>query len=126
MGDFNMGGRGQGVVLLISNIPEQIANVDNIFNMVGMYGDVMFVKILRNKLDCAMVQMAKPHHAQQVKQCLDHAKIGGNKLCVSFSRVDNLLNKRRETSFRGTMSTAATTGTGTIIRRPSSRRTSGL
>ena len=96
MGDFNMGGRGQGVVLLISNIPEQIANVDNIFNMVGMYGDVMFVKILRNKLDCAMVQMAKPHHAQQVKQCLDHAKIGGNKLCVSFSRVDNLLNKRLE------------------------------
>lgn len=98
--DFdNFGGRGQGggcVVLLISNIPDEIANVDNIFNMIGMYGDVMFVKILRNKRDCAMVQMAKPHHAQQVKQCLDHAKIGGNKLCVSFSRVDNLLNKRME------------------------------
>ena len=95
----NFGGRGQGgggVVLLISNIPDEIANVDNIFNMIGMYGDVMFVKILRNKRDCAMVQMAKPHHAQQVKQCLDHAKIGGNKLCVSFSRVDNLLNKRME------------------------------
>ena len=84
------------MVLLISNIPDEIANVDNIFNMIGMYGDVMFVKILRNKRDCAMVQMAKPHHAQQVKQCLDHAKIGGNKLCVSFSRVDNLLNKRME------------------------------
>ena len=95
----NYGGRGQGgggVVLLISNIPDEIANVDNIFNMIGMYGDVMFVKILRNKRDCAMVQMAKPHHAQQVKQCLDHAKIGGNKLCVSYSRVDNLLNKRME------------------------------
>lgn len=85
---------GAGVVLLVSNIPEEIANVDNIFNMVGMYGDVMFVKILRNKRDCCMVQMAKPHHAQQVKQCLDHAKVGGNKLCVSYSRVDNLLNKR--------------------------------
>lgn len=75
--------------------PQQFG-MDNIFNMIGMYGDVMFVKILRNKRDCAMVQMAKPHHAQQVKQCLDHAKIGGNKLCVSFSRVDNLLNKRME------------------------------
>merc|ERR1719410_562940 len=85
---------GAGVVLLVSNIPEEIANVDHIFNMVGMYGDVMFVKILRNKRDCCMVQMAKPHHAQQVKQCLDHAKVGGNKLCVSYSRVDNLLNKR--------------------------------
>ena len=36
--------KGAGVVLLVSNIPEEIANVDNIFNMVGMYGDVMFVK----------------------------------------------------------------------------------
>merc|ERR1711915_1164737 len=90
------GPRGQqgGLVLLVSNLPEEIANVDSVFNMCGVYGDVMFVKILRNKRDCCMVQMAKPHHAQQVKQCLDHAKVGGNKLCVSYSRVDNLLNKR--------------------------------
>ena len=38
----------------------------NIFNMVGMYGDVVAVKILRNKTDCCLVQLAKPHHAQQV------------------------------------------------------------
>ena len=101
-GGVGMGGRGQGggggggggVVLLVSNIPEQIANVDNIFNMVGMYGDVMAVKILRNKRDCCLVQLAKAHHAQQVRQFLDQAKVGGNKLCVSFSHVDNLLNKR--------------------------------
>ena len=92
-----MGGRGPGgggVVLLVSNIPEQIANADNIFNMVGMYGDVMALKILRNKRDCCLVQMAKAHHAQQVRQFLDQAKVGGNKLCVSFSHVDNLLNKK--------------------------------
>ena len=92
-----LGGRGPGgggVVLLVSNIPEQIANVDNIFNMVGMYGDVMALKILRNKRDCCLVQMAKAHHAQQVRQFLDQAKVGGNKLCVSFSHVDNLLNKK--------------------------------
>ena len=82
------------MVLLVSNIPEQIANVDNIFNMVGMYGDVMAVKILRNKRDCCLVQMAKAHHAQQARQFLDQAKVGGNKLCVSFSHVDNILNKR--------------------------------
>ena len=96
-GAVGPGGRGPGgggVVLLVSNIPEQIANVDNIFNMVGMYGDVMAVKILRNKRDCCLVQMAKAHHAQQVRQFLDQAKVGGNKLCVSFSHVDNLLNKR--------------------------------
>jgi len=87
------GPRGQqgGLVLLVSNLPEEIANVDSVFNMCGVYGDVMFVKILRNKRDCCMVQMAKPHHAQQLKQHLDHAKIGGNKLCISYSRVENLL-----------------------------------
>ena len=68
-GDMSRGGSGGPggcVVLLISNIPEELANVTNIFNMVGMYGDVVAVKILRNKTDCCMVQLAKPHHAQQV------------------------------------------------------------
>ena len=95
--DYTHGARGPqsaGLVLLVSNLPEEIANVDNIFNMIGMYGDVMFVKILRNKRDCCMVQMSKPHHAQQVKTNLDCAKVGGNKLCISYSRVENLLNKR--------------------------------
>jgi len=85
---------GGGVVLLVSNIPDEIAKVENIFNMIGMYGDVIAVKILRNKRDCCMVQMAKPHHAHQVRNYLDQAKVGGNKLCISNSRVETLLNKR--------------------------------
>ena len=67
MGRGGNGGPGGCVVLLISNIPEELANVTNIFNMVGMYGDVVAVKILRNKTDCCLVQLAKPHHAQQVR-----------------------------------------------------------
>ena len=71
MGEYPDMGRGGGgeqgcVVLLVSNLPEELANVTNIFNMVGMYGDVVAVKILRNKPDCALVQCAKPHHARQV------------------------------------------------------------
>jgi len=82
------------VVLLVSNIPEELSNTTNIFNMIGMYGDVVAVKILRNKTDCALVQLAKPHHAQQVRNFLDQAKVGGKKLCISNSRVESLLNKR--------------------------------
>lgn len=96
-GNFMMTPRGQqpgGVVLLVSNIPDQIAKVENIFNMIGMYGDVVAVKILRNKRDCCLVQLAKPHQAQQVRNYLDQAKVGGNKLCISNSRVVTLLNKR--------------------------------
>merc|ERR1719402_1695487 len=59
-----------------------------------MFGDVVFIKILRNKRDCCLVQLAKPHHALQVKSNLDQAKIGGNKICISFSRADNLNNRR--------------------------------
>jgi len=91
MGEMRMQG---GVVLLVSNLPDQVANVGAIFNMFGAYGDVVCVKILKNKRDCALVQMAKPHHAQQVRNNLDQAKIGGNKLCVSNSRVESLLTKR--------------------------------
>jgi len=38
--------------------------------------------------------MAKPHHAQNVRNYLDGAKVGGNKLCISNSRLNNLLNKK--------------------------------
>ena len=46
----------------------KVANCASVFNMLGAYGDVVCVKILRNKRDCALVQMAKPHHAQQVNK----------------------------------------------------------
>merc|ERR1719193_997243 len=93
-GEIARGHQTGGVVLLVSNIPDEIAKVENIFNMIGMYGDVIAVKILRNKRDCCLVQLAKPHHAQQVRNYLDQAKVGGNKLCISYSRVVTLLNKR--------------------------------
>ena len=87
--DMDRGGGGeQGcVVTLVSNLPEELANVTNIFNMVGMYGDVVAVKILRNKPDCDLVQCAKPHHAPQVRSNLDQAKVGGKKVCVSNLQV---------------------------------------
>lgn len=34
------------------------------FCSLGVYGDVQRVKILFNKKDNALVQMAEPHHAQ--------------------------------------------------------------
>lgn len=88
------GAGNNAVVLLISNLPDQVANLEAIFNMVGMYGDCVFIKILRNKRDCCLVQLAKPHHAQQVKNFLDQAKVSGNKICISYSRADNLNHRR--------------------------------
>jgi len=88
---------GQGLVLLVSNLPDELSDCDRIFNMLGVYGDVLCIKILRNKRDCALVHMSKPHYSLQVKNNLDQFKIGGKKLTISYSRVKNLLaNKLME------------------------------
>lgn len=87
-------GPDNGPILLVSNIPDELAQVDRIFNMLGVYGDVLCVKILFKKRDCALVHMAKPHHAAQAKQHLDQFKVGGKNLIISFSKVRNLLKDK--------------------------------
>ncbi len=62
--------------------------------MLGVYGDVLCVKILFKKRDCALVHMAKPHHAAQAKQHLDQFKVGGKNLIVSFSKLRSLLKDK--------------------------------
>ena len=80
-------GQDNGVCLLVSSIPEEIANPDCISNLFGHYGDCHKVKILHNKKDCALIQMAKPTQAATCRKYLDQVKICGKTLCVSFSRI---------------------------------------
>ena len=47
-----------GVVLLVSNMPDGPVTTDDLFTLFGVYGDVVRVKILYNKKDNALVQMA--------------------------------------------------------------------
>ena len=70
-----------------------MANPDSISNLFGHYGDVMKVKVLHNKKDCALIQMSKPHQAALCRQFLDQQKIDNNTLCVSFSRIQGNLFK---------------------------------
>ena len=83
-------GHDNGVCILVSNIPDDMANPDSISNLFGHYGDVMKVKILHNKKDCALIQMSKPHQAALCRQFLDQQKIDNNTLCVSFSRINGI------------------------------------
>ena len=80
-------GHDNGVCILVSCLPTEMANPDSISNLFGHYGDVFKVKILHNKPDCALIQMAKPHQAALCRQFLDQVKVDGNTLCVSFSRI---------------------------------------
>ncbi len=64
-----------GCVVLASSLPEALATPDRICNLFGFYGDVHRVKILHNKKDCALVQMAKPHQATMVRNYIDQIKV---------------------------------------------------
>ena len=79
-----------GPCLLVSSLPDELANPDCLCNLFGFYGDVVRVKILRNKRDCALVQLSKPHQATVCRNFLDQAKVFGKKICVSFSRMSSI------------------------------------
>ncbi|GBL93369.1 Polypyrimidine tract-binding protein 1, partial [Araneus ventricosus] len=53
---------------------------------VGVYGDVQRVKILFNKKDNALVQMAEPQQAQLALTHLDRIKVFGKPMRVAPSR----------------------------------------
>lgn len=86
----NQGAATNGPCLLVSSLPDELANPDSICNLFGIYGDVTRVKILRNKRDCALLQLSKPHQATLCRNFLDQARIGGRKICVSFSRMSSI------------------------------------
>ena len=91
MGIQNQGShQPNGPCLLVSSLPEDIASPDYLCNLFGFYGDVQRVKILRNKKDCAIIQMAKPHQASLCRNFLDQCKIDGKRICVSYSRMTSI------------------------------------
>lgn len=72
-------------VILVSNLDEQITP-DALFTLFGVYGDVHRVKILFNKKDNALIQMAEPHQAALAIAHLDKAKVAGKVIRVTQSK----------------------------------------
>jgi hypothetical protein len=63
---------GAGSVLLVNKLPiDDAVTPDALFTLFGVYGDVIRVKILWNKRDTALIQMATSQHAQVARQQLD-------------------------------------------------------
>ncbi|KAG8555596.1 hypothetical protein GDO81_017753 [Engystomops pustulosus] len=57
-------------VLLVSNLNEEMVSPQSLFTLFGVYGDVQRVKILYNKKDSALIQMADGNQSQLGKRCL--------------------------------------------------------
>ena len=77
-------------VLLVSNIPSDLAKTRELFNIFSIYGDVYRVKILRKKLDTALIEFSTATLAMIARNHLDQAEICGKKLVVSFARFDRV------------------------------------
>ncbi|XP_055325303.1 polypyrimidine tract-binding protein 1 isoform X7 [Sitodiplosis mosellana] len=78
--------RGISNVLLVSNLNEEMVTPDALFTLFGVYGDVQRVKILYNKKDSALIQMAEQHQAYLAMTHLDKLRLWGKAIRVMASK----------------------------------------
>ncbi|KAG5327453.1 PTBP1 protein, partial [Pseudoatta argentina] len=97
LGGFPLGAAGLGVrvqgsaqasaVLLVSNLNEESLLKRNLRIVhIGVYGDVQRVKILYNKKDSALIQMAEPHQALLALTHMDKLRVFGKQIKVMLSK----------------------------------------
>ena len=72
-------------VLLVSNIPPNLANPDSLFYAFEKFGTVDRVKILHNKRNTALVQMSQPEEAQSAYNEQEKLNRVGTEIYVNFS-----------------------------------------
>ena len=77
---------GAGSVLLISGLNETEATCDGLFTIFGVYSDVLRVKILYNKKDNALIQVADSTQAAVAMTNLDKIKVWGKPMRVAASK----------------------------------------
>ncbi|XP_066551912.1 polypyrimidine tract-binding protein 1b isoform X2 [Amia ocellicauda] len=86
-GRLGMHGLGGGhSVLLVSNLNSERVTPQCLFILFGVYGDVMRVKILFNKKENALVQMADGTQAQLAMSHLNGQKLHGKAIRVTLSK----------------------------------------
>lgn len=73
-------------VLLCSNLNEEAVTCDDLFTLFGVYGDVMRVKILFNKKDHALIQLADPSMASNALEHLSNAILHGKAIHIAPSK----------------------------------------
>ncbi|KAG9264795.1 polypyrimidine tract-binding protein 2b isoform X1 [Astyanax mexicanus] len=80
------GHSGGGGVLLASNLNDEMVTPQSLFTLFGVYGDVQRVKILYNKKDSALIQMADGNQAQLAMSHLNGQKMYGKIIRVTLSK----------------------------------------
>ncbi|XP_021100513.1 polypyrimidine tract-binding protein 1 isoform X2 [Heterocephalus glaber] len=84
-----LGGAGNSV-LLVSNLNPERVTPQSLFILFGVYGDVQRVKILFNKKENALVQMADGSQAQLAMSHLNGHKLHGKPIRITLSKHQNV------------------------------------
>jgi polypyrimidine tract-binding protein 1 len=85
MGGMNMMGM-QSSVVLVDKLNQEAVTPDALFNLFGVYGDVVRVKILFNKRDTALVQYRLPDSAAFAVKSLSNCPFLGTNIAVTTSK----------------------------------------
>ncbi|KAH7568089.1 hypothetical protein JRO89_XS07G0232200 [Xanthoceras sorbifolium] len=76
--------------VLVSNLNPDRVDEDKLFNLFSLYGNIVRIKLLRNKPDHALVQMGDGFQAELAVHFLKGAMLFGKRLEVNFSKHPNI------------------------------------
>ncbi|KAI3446368.1 hypothetical protein Pfo_003033 [Paulownia fortunei] len=76
--------------VLVSNLNPDRIDEDKLFNLFSIYGNIIRIKLLRNKPDHALVQMGDGFQAELAVHFLKGAMLFGKHLEVNFSKHPNI------------------------------------
>ncbi|KAL0910689.1 hypothetical protein M5K25_018768 [Dendrobium thyrsiflorum] len=85
-----MSGLNERSTILLTNLNPEKIDEDKLFNLFSMYGNIVRIKLLRNKPDHALVQMADGNQAELALRFLKGAMLFGKKLELTSSKYPNI------------------------------------
>ncbi|XP_045809234.1 polypyrimidine tract-binding protein homolog 3 [Trifolium pratense] len=83
-------GTNERCTLLVSNLNPDRIDEDKLFNLFSLYGNIMRIKLLRNKPDHALIQMGDGFQAELAVHFLKGAMLFDKRLEVNFSKHPNI------------------------------------
>ncbi|XP_027363558.1 polypyrimidine tract-binding protein homolog 3-like isoform X2 [Abrus precatorius] len=76
--------------VLVSNLNPDRIDEDKLFNLFSIYGNIVRIKLLRNKPDHALIQMGDGFQAELAVHFLKGAMLFGKRLEVNYSKHPNI------------------------------------
>ncbi|PIA60141.1 hypothetical protein AQUCO_00400795v1 [Aquilegia coerulea] len=83
-------GTNERCTVLVSNFDPDRVDEDKLFNLFSIYGNIVRIKLLRNKPDHALVQMGDGFQAELAVNFLKGAMLFAKRLEVNFSKHPNI------------------------------------